>query len=135
MSKDIKSFFLKCWKKEEKKAKIFKRKLQLFSHVLRFSVSHMKDLYMVFFLSNYWLAKTYLTILTCSIVWQPLLLVLLASAFICFKTTVGKVWLLDLLWIMRELAGHIWIPLLNNLQVLFDRFLQWWDRLSHPKTV
>ena len=30
---------------------------------------------------------------------------------------------------------HIWILPLNSLQVLFDRFLRWWDRLSHPKTV
>ena len=33
------------------------------------------------------------------------------------------------------LKNHISILPLNSLQVLSDRFLQWWDRLSHPKTV
>ena len=36
----------------------------------------------------------------------------------------------------RNPLGHIWLPLLNNYgSYTIDRFLQWWDRLSHSKTV
>ena len=34
---------------------------------------------------------------------------------------------------LDPLPNQIWILLLNSLPVLFDRFLQWWDRLSNPK--
>ena len=34
---------------------------------------------------------------------------------------------------LDPLPNQIWILLLNSLSVLFDKFLQWWDRLSNPK--
>ena len=36
-------------------------------------------------------------------------------------------------WYMKVLWTICTVPLLNSLLVLPDRFLQWWDRLTHQK--